>query len=106
MSLLLPASMAVLFILTGAGILVILVGLLAVSLLPAFLLLPASVAVLFVLAGAGILVIVDRTVGGFSVAGVSANACASRGSVRLCGCWHSCYCWSHCWRFCCFQRLC
>jgi hypothetical protein len=83
----LSASMAVLFVLTGAGILVILVGLLAVLLLPASMLLPASVAVLFVFAGAGILVIVGHTAGVFSVAGVSAIACVCGGSVRPC--WHA-----------------
>ena len=51
------------------------------------LLMPASVTVLFVFAGAGILVIVGHTAGGFAVAGVSANAFVSSGSVHPC--WHA-----------------
>jgi hypothetical protein len=99
--------MAVLFVLTAAGILVNLVGLLAVLQLPASMLLPTSVAVLFVFAGAGILVIVGRTAGGFSVA---KRLCYYLRLWRFCSpllaCWHSCYYWLHCWRCCRCRLLC
>ncbi len=90
--LLLVALLAVLLLsaslqLPASVVLFTLAGMLAFLLLfPASLLLPTSEADLFALAGAGILVIVCRTAGGFAVSSVSANACASSGSVPLFGC--------------------